>query len=221
MKTYDDWKTTDDTPEPEPEYWCEGCEHDPEGCDCPCCNEVEIEVEGAMTGKPVSGVRKMCADCETESRTGTGQHAIAGETCWCPCHKRGDGIAVPMPGRWTAGLSEPLAEAKMRAAAESPERAWTPPTIGVPPRVYDRLTAPECFHTAAPSDFTEPEYDRLFAQKLDIQRREAVTVLHETALLRINVLMDAESGTDEAQELDLLTSLVQFYERDVIPPEAR
>lgn len=36
--TYDDWKTTDDTPEDEPTGWCGKCEHYRE-CDCPCCNE--------------------------------------------------------------------------------------------------------------------------------------------------------------------------------------
>ena len=36
--TYDDWKTTDDTPAPDPNR-CEKCGH-PEGyCDCPCCVE--------------------------------------------------------------------------------------------------------------------------------------------------------------------------------------
>lgn len=44
-----------------------------------------------------------CADCETESRTGTGVHG-ANEDCPCSCHKRGDGVAVPMPGYWTKGL---------------------------------------------------------------------------------------------------------------------
>jgi ribosomal protein S14 len=36
--TYDDWKATDTTPEPDPNR-CETCGH-PEGyCDCPCCHE--------------------------------------------------------------------------------------------------------------------------------------------------------------------------------------
>jgi hypothetical protein len=38
--TYDDWKTTDDTPAPDPNR-CAVCGH-PEGhCDCPCCVEPE------------------------------------------------------------------------------------------------------------------------------------------------------------------------------------
>lgn len=36
--TYDDWKTRDDTPQPDPNR-CEKCGH-PEGyCDCLCCHE--------------------------------------------------------------------------------------------------------------------------------------------------------------------------------------
>ena len=35
--TYDDWKTRDDTPEPERDGWCDECEH--YECDCPCCTE--------------------------------------------------------------------------------------------------------------------------------------------------------------------------------------
>lgn len=44
--TYDDWKTTDDTPEDEPTGWCAKCEH--YECDCPCCTEP------APPGVPVS-----------------------------------------------------------------------------------------------------------------------------------------------------------------------
>jgi hypothetical protein len=55
--------------------------------------------EGAIGGER-SG-RKLCADCEAESRTGTGAHGMPGEKCWCPCHGRGDGVAVPMPGYYT------------------------------------------------------------------------------------------------------------------------
>lgn len=41
--TYDDWKATDDTPEPDPNR-CVQCEH-PEGhCDCPCCYDHQSEV---------------------------------------------------------------------------------------------------------------------------------------------------------------------------------
>lgn len=50
--------------------------------------------------------RLMCADCEVEGRTGTGVHG-ENEDCWCPCHKRGDGVAVPMPGYFTALDSKP------------------------------------------------------------------------------------------------------------------
>lgn len=39
--TYDDWKATDTTPEPEREGWCGKCEH--YECDCPCCNEPSSE----------------------------------------------------------------------------------------------------------------------------------------------------------------------------------
>lgn len=35
---------------------------------------------------------------------------------------------------------------------------------------------------------------------------------YEAALARIDVLMDAEAGTPEGQELDALTDLVEHYE---------
>jgi hypothetical protein len=38
--TYDDWKSTDPTPEPDPNS-CEKCEHQEGNCDCRCCNEPE------------------------------------------------------------------------------------------------------------------------------------------------------------------------------------
>lgn len=40
--TYDDWKTTDDTPEPEPAWRCDECGHhgaDDDSCGCPCCTD--------------------------------------------------------------------------------------------------------------------------------------------------------------------------------------
>lgn len=61
---------------------------------------------------------KMCEDCEGESRTGTGQHGMAGEKCWCPCHKRGDGVAVPMPGYWKAGLASEAAPPRKQHTVE-------------------------------------------------------------------------------------------------------
>jgi hypothetical protein len=46
MRTYDDWKTTDDTYEEE----CQHPRHfNPEHCDCKCCNEPEPEAEPAET----------------------------------------------------------------------------------------------------------------------------------------------------------------------------
>jgi hypothetical protein len=36
--TYDDWKTTDDTPQPDPNR-CDVCGHPDGYCDCPCCVE--------------------------------------------------------------------------------------------------------------------------------------------------------------------------------------
>lgn len=40
---------------------------------------------------------------------------------------------------------------------------------------------------------------------------------YEAALTRINVLMDAESGTPEGEELDVLTDLVELYEAKHVP----
>jgi hypothetical protein len=59
----------------------------------------------AAPPEPIGKRAIFCGDCEAESRTGTGVHGKAGEECWCPCHKRGDGVAVPMPGYFTAGLA--------------------------------------------------------------------------------------------------------------------
>lgn len=50
--TYDDWKTRDDTPEPEPEWYCEACHHygrDSDPCGCPCCTEPP-ECDGTEAG---------------------------------------------------------------------------------------------------------------------------------------------------------------------------
>src|SRR5881296_518031 len=40
---------------------------------------------------------------------------------------------------------------------------------------------------------------------------------YEAALARINDLMDAESGTTEGEELDVLTDLVELYEAKHVP----
>ena len=40
---------------------------------------------------------------------------------------------------------------------------------------------------------------------------------YEAALARIEALMDAESGTPEGEELDVLTDLVELYEAKHIP----
>lgn len=40
---------------------------------------------------------------------------------------------------------------------------------------------------------------------------------YEAALARINELMDAEAGTPEGEELDVLTDLVELYEAKHIP----
>ena len=40
---------------------------------------------------------------------------------------------------------------------------------------------------------------------------------YETALARIDDLMDAESGTPEGEELDVLTDLVELYETKHVP----
>jgi len=43
---------------------------------------------------------------------------------------------------------------------------------------------------------------------------------YEMMLLRIDALMDAEPGTEEGAELDVLATLVEAYERDHFPIEA-
>ena len=43
---------------------------------------------------------------------------------------------------------------------------------------------------------------------------------YNNAMLRIDVLMDAAPGTEEGDELDVLTTLVEAYERDHFPIEA-
>jgi len=43
---------------------------------------------------------------------------------------------------------------------------------------------------------------------------------YNMALLRIDALMDAEPGTEEGAELDVLATLVEAYERDQFPIEA-
>lgn len=40
---------------------------------------------------------------------------------------------------------------------------------------------------------------------------------YETALERIDALMDAEAGSDEADELEVLATLVELYEDKVYP----
>jgi HTH-type transcriptional regulator/antitoxin HigA len=41
---------------------------------------------------------------------------------------------------------------------------------------------------------------------------------HKTALARIAVLMSAEAGTEKADELDVLATLVEAYERKDLEP---
>ncbi len=43
---------------------------------------------------------------------------------------------------------------------------------------------------------------------------------YNMTLLRIDALMDAEPGTEEGAELDVLATLVEAYERDQFPIEA-
>ena len=40
---------------------------------------------------------------------------------------------------------------------------------------------------------------------------------YEAAMARIDELMDAESGTPEGEELDVLTDLVELYEAKHVP----
>ncbi len=40
---------------------------------------------------------------------------------------------------------------------------------------------------------------------------------YEAALLRIDALMDAESGSPESEELDVLADLVEIYENEHVP----
>ena len=40
---------------------------------------------------------------------------------------------------------------------------------------------------------------------------------YEEALARIGALMDAESGTPEGDEFELLSTLVELYEKEVYP----
>ncbi len=44
---------------------------------------------------------------------------------------------------------------------------------------------------------------------------------YDAALLRIDALMDAESGTPEGDELDVLTDLVEHYEGKHVPMEGQ
>ncbi len=43
---------------------------------------------------------------------------------------------------------------------------------------------------------------------------------YENAMLRIDALMDAAPGTEEGDELDVLATLVEAYERDHFPIES-
>ncbi len=43
---------------------------------------------------------------------------------------------------------------------------------------------------------------------------------HQQALLRIDALMDAESGTEEGAELDVLVTLVEAFENEHFPIKA-
>ena len=43
---------------------------------------------------------------------------------------------------------------------------------------------------------------------------------HDNAMLRIDALMDAKPGTEEGDELDVLATLVEAYERANFPIEA-
>ena len=42
---------------------------------------------------------------------------------------------------------------------------------------------------------------------------------HQAALARIDQLMDARAGTSAGEELDLLSALVELYEKEVYPIE--
>jgi len=44
---------------------------------------------------------------------------------------------------------------------------------------------------------------------------------YEAALARIDTLMDAEAGTPEGEELDVLTDLVEHYEAKHVPMVSR
>lgn len=63
------------------------------------------------------------------------------------------------------------------------------------------------------------ESERLQSQLAALTGKDAEPGhLHREVLARASELMDASEGTSGACELNLLTNLVQFYERDVIPP---
>lgn len=47
MRTYDEWKTTDDTPQPDPNF-CPACDHPENYCDCPCCVAPDEEAHAAI-----------------------------------------------------------------------------------------------------------------------------------------------------------------------------
>jgi hypothetical protein len=46
-----------------------------------------------------------------------------------------------------------------------------------------------------------------------IVRRRDGEAVHQEALKRVEMLMDAEIGSSEGEELDLLVAIIQFYEK--------
>jgi hypothetical protein len=73
--TYDDWKSTDATPEPDPNR-CEKCGHPEGNCDCRCCNEPPLmcdrcgcDIFGmAIWDEPSMFCSEKCRDNEAEDR---------------------------------------------------------------------------------------------------------------------------------------------------------
>lgn len=76
--TYDDWKSTDTTPEPEPAWHCSECGHNgraDEYCGCSCCTEPkEGDMNESEMPTPPAGMTACChspigthaAHCPTE-----------------------------------------------------------------------------------------------------------------------------------------------------------
>lgn len=56
--TYDEWKARDDTPEPEPEWYCDECHHygrRNDSCGCPCCSELPEHTPGPWSADKMTG----------------------------------------------------------------------------------------------------------------------------------------------------------------------